>query len=148
MASVYEFQKSTKKDGIGSSIWISKIYQKRRDWFQYIYFKNLRKKTLMASVYEFSKIYKKRRDWLQYIYMSFCSEIWSSAELNNKYVMELILQNSCVYDMYIPYVKNILSLTYFCTCSHRIMYSYSWWKKLAKLFKICHFTYKDTRRKL
>ena len=62
-----------------------------------------------------------------------------------KYVMELILQNSCVYDMYIPYAKNILSLTYFCTCSHRIMYSYSWWKKLAKSFKICHFTYKERK---
>ena len=44
MALVYEF---------------SKIYKKRRDWLQYIYFKNLRKKTVMASVYEFSKSTKK-----------------------------------------------------------------------------------------
>ena len=41
LASVYEFQNSTKK---------------RQDWLQYMNFKSLQKKTVMASVvYEFEK---------------------------------------------------------------------------------------------
>ena len=35
-----------------------------------------------------------------------------------KYVMELILQNSCVYDMYIPYVKKYL-------ITHILLYLFS-----------------------